>query len=117
MGEVLLEKISEDKYAITLQKVSYNSPSFPILVYTSREDIEGHFLIWRRDKEEPYLCPIGIAHSKEELPQKVHKHARNLAEKFARNFGFKLTERADVSRKEESLENIAITYPLGQGSC
>jgi len=116
MGEVLLEKLDENNYRISLQKVGYNSPHFPISVYADGGEIEKHFLVWRKDKGDICPLPVGVADSKEELPKKTHKHARDLAEKFARHLGFGLVEVTNTSNKEGNLERATIDYPLGQGS-
>ncbi|MFH1365722.1 MAG: hypothetical protein ABIH28_04005 [archaeon] len=116
MGEVLLEKLDENNYRINLQKVSYDSPHFPISIYADERNIEKHFIVWRENKGDICSLPVGVADSKEELPKKTYKHARDLAEKFARNLGFKLIEMTDIPKKERSLEKVTMDYSLGQGS-
>ncbi|MFH1152142.1 MAG: hypothetical protein V1788_03405 [Nanoarchaeota archaeon] len=113
-GKIVLRRKEELTYELTLEDANYESPFFPISIYCDKL-IENHFIIKRKDPPE-FESPqakgitsalrqdgeIGIAHSKEELVEKMYKRAIKLGRMHSEGTGLEFIDKT----KEEALEKI-----------
>ena len=103
--EVRLEN-QDSPIAYKLKAILYHHErhqrEYPVFVSGSTIPIDGHFLVHANQKQNDSVIEeiVGIAHSEEELPDKVYKCALEIGRKYAEQLRCIFVD--ETSRAKES---------------